>query len=145
MMDLFNVLRVIIIMPPLQWLLAVLLFSYGMEKRRNWETVYAASVVLQMSILVLLILWQQSTGETSMLKGARFTLPFTIVNCLTLWAIGKANLREVLLRLVGVQSMQNILWSTYTLILIPGNRMVVSDISSLVMPVLMMVLYPAFS
>lgn len=144
MMDLLDVLRAIIIMPPIQWLLAVLLFSYGMEKRRHWEAVYAASVVLQLGILIVLIFWHQKTGDTAIMKGVRFTLPFTVMNGLTLWATGKANLREVLLRLVGVQSMQNILWSTYALTLIPGDQSVVSETSSIVMVALMAVLYPAF-
>lgn len=144
MITLYNLLRIMIVLPPVQWLLAVLLFSYGMEKRRRWKLIYAASAVLQLCILTALILYQQRTGSMDILSGARFTLPFTLMNLLTLWAMGKADLRELLLRLVGVQSLQNILWSIYSLILTANGLGTVSDVSSAVMLSLTAVLYPVF-
>lgn len=134
-------LRVIIVEPPLQWLLAILLFGYGMEKRLHWKLWFAISAVLQMAILSGLIWLYYQTGRTDILKGFGFTTPFILLDFLTLVAIGKTNLREVLLRLVGAQALQNTLWSVYILLLIPLERQVVSDISTPIMLVLVLILY----
>ena len=104
---------IILIEPPIQWLIGVLLFSYGMEKRRRWKLYYGISVIVQIGVLAQLVLWHIRTNETFMLRGFGSTISFMVLNFITLCAMGKCGVREILLRLVGVQAPQNILWHLY--------------------------------
>lgn len=110
---LFRAIQTALINPPLQWLLGVLLFSYGMEKRPHWRTAYAISFLGQTIILSLAVLRHIQTGSTFLLGSFPSTMFFMTLNFLTLYAMGQCSIREVLLRLIGVQALQNILWSLY--------------------------------